>query len=133
MQQPDSPAASQELPRGLVLLVDDDVMVLRALARLLKDLPAEVHQRANAAEALALIESGLAPEVVISDNALGRGMSGLQLLASVHRCRPGAWLALHTGDATVSFQLEPGAVLTVFAKPVPTDTLRRFVAMGLGR
>ena len=67
-----------------ILAVDDDEGVTRALERLFsrRGLPTAV--ASSAEEALALLEGGLAPAVVVSDQRMG-GMDGVDFLAVVRR------------------------------------------------
>lgn len=73
---PHAPATLQTRPR--VLLVDDETLVLRSVARLLRD-EAEVEGVASGDEALALLESGAHFDAVVTDLMMP-GMTGAELL-----------------------------------------------------
>ena len=51
----------------ILLLVDDDATVRRAMRRLLSSLDVEIREAINGLNALELIRSGLAPAVILSD------------------------------------------------------------------
>ncbi len=64
-----------------VLVVEDDAKVRKMLAAHLSRGGYAVDQASSAEEALALIESGLMPSMVISDIRLCEGMTGVELVA----------------------------------------------------
>ena len=85
--------------RGLVLLVDDEPLMLRALRRILQ---ADGHQLALAEDAAAAETTLLNPdlEVVLLDLVM-RGVSGLELLDRIKRDRPDVEVVVMTGHASV--------------------------------
>ncbi len=83
----------RELPR--VLLVDDEPLLLRALARMLRNAPLRVVSANTAEEALELLEA-MSYAVVVSDLSLP-GMDGLELLGLVRERWPAAGRLLLTG------------------------------------
>lgn len=69
-----------------VLLVDDDAFIRDSLADLLADVGWCVTGAASAEEALLVAGASGAPDVLITDVLLGRGMNGLALItAARHR------------------------------------------------
>ncbi len=120
----ESPAA----PEAVVLCVDDDDHVLRALVRCLSGLPVRIHAASSALAALEWLRAGGRPAVVITDFRMPPGPTGLGLLEAVARVAPQARCALHTAEA----ELGPvGELVTVFTKPSEPDALRRFVREAL--
>lgn len=100
-----------------ILLVDDELGVLRALTRLFKGLGHEVASAVDGAAALALLDD-FEPDAVISDYRMP-GMNGAELLAVVARRYPGARRVLLSGytDARGPFDA------TFVSKPYDRDQL----------
>lgn len=77
-----SPPASVESPfsgsKGKILLVDDDVLVRSGTREMALDLGYEIIELDDADKALALIEEGLKPDIVITDHIMP-GMTGAEL------------------------------------------------------
>jgi DNA-binding NtrC family response regulator len=112
----------------VVLVVDDDAHVLRAVERTLRHACSRVFVAFSVEEALHLVDSE-APSLVISDYELGPGLDGLSFLMKVKEILPGAICVLHTGTTAVPV-LEAG--VTLLPKGSPTEDLLRLVA-GLRR
>jgi DNA-binding NtrC family response regulator len=106
-----------------VLLVDDDVELLHAVARNLNHLPVRLETRGSAEDALAWLEQGGAPAMIIANQWRG-GMTGQSLLEWVRVHRPGVSCVLHTGDAGQ----RGGADVVVIVKPTQPGILRNLVA-----
>jgi CheY-like chemotaxis protein len=89
----------------------------------------EVVEAGSPAEALAALESGLEPDIVISDYHLGASLDGLQLVAQI-RERLGAMLpaAILTGD-TKGFARQSSGLdyCHIFHKPVDAQQLGDYV------
>ncbi len=69
-----------------VLLVDDDPLIRDCLVELLTDIGWLVTGAANAEQALVVADASGAPDVLITDALLGRGMNGSALItAARHR------------------------------------------------
>ncbi|GGK49643.1 MASE1 domain-containing protein [Salinarimonas ramus] len=106
-----------------VLVVDDDALVLMGAATMVEDLGHVPIEAGSAADALALIDGGLAVDVVITDQAMP-GMTGLQLAQAVRARRPDLPLVLATGYA----ELPEGTDASVDArlsKPFGQEELSR--------
>jgi CheY-like chemotaxis protein len=73
-------------PRGRVLIVDDDALVARALARILSP-PHDVQVVQSGEAAVALIDGGAEFDVVLCDVMMPR-MTGIELYARVERSAP---------------------------------------------
>ncbi len=96
MSSPHDPAALASLVRTLdalkedvrvALVVDDEPLLLKSTTRVLKSLGWAAHTAASGPEALALLEQGLRPDVVLTDQRMP-GMTGVQLLSAVKQRHP---------------------------------------------
>ena len=89
-----------EAPRGSgrVLLVDDEPLVLQGTAAMVEDLGYAVVTAGSGPAALALLEAGEAPDVLMTDHAMP-GMTGAALAERVAALRPGLPVILATGHA----------------------------------
>ncbi len=121
MDRPTQPApdAPPSAPAGeRVLLVDDDELVLKALARILEEAGFEPRCYQRPDEALAAIEAE-APAVVISDYTMPE-MNGAAFLKAVRARYPGAVRILCTAaeDFRVALQaVNAGEVFRIISKP----------------
>lgn len=79
-----------------ILVVDDDPLVLTNTAAVLEDLSHRVHCAASGEEALSLLRSGLAVDVLVTDEAMP-GMTGTQLASIAQQERPGVPVLLVSG------------------------------------
>jgi PAS domain S-box-containing protein len=73
--------------RGLALLVDDEDLVRASTADMLAELGYEVEEAASAEAALALVNEGLRPDLLVTDHLMP-GMTGVDLIRAVHEMRP---------------------------------------------
>ncbi len=114
-----------------ILFVDDEKNILRSLQRLFFDAgDYEIHTAESGPEALALLEQGLRPAVVVSDQRMP-GMSGAELLAEVRRRCPEAVRIILTGYADIDAAIEAinvGAVFRYIAKPWDDAEFRQAIA-----
>ena len=110
-----------------VLLVDDDVNVLEAVEANLQALPVRVETRGSAEEALAWLQGGGNPTMIISNQWM-LGMTGQGLFEWVNRYLPAVRCVLHTGDAT---QRTNGNVVVII-KPTAPGILQNMVAAVCG-
>lgn len=113
-------------PRMDVLLVEDDVLVRECLGEVLGDAGWRVSEAAGATEALDRMATNGMPGVLVTDMALGRGMSGLGLIAAVHLRWPEAGAVLISGTDMAEPTLDPGDCF--LRKPFDVDTLTRAVS-----
>lgn len=81
-----------------VLVVDDEACVRDVVAGLLRDAGYEVEAAADASAAVAIVER-TEVDAVLTDVGLP-GVSGLDLLATLRRCRPALPVLVMTGDPT---------------------------------
>jgi CheY-like chemotaxis protein len=109
-----------------VVLVDDEVMVRDTLATALEDAGYAVIVAACGADALDLLGTHDAVDVLVSDLSMP-GMDGLTLIREAQRLRPGLPAVLLTGYAGHGAQLAVGGALhtsfTLVRKPVAAAQL----------
>lgn len=123
----EKPSSAAVTPLGrepVVLLVDDDPAIVDATTMLLELAGVQVHSALNGDDALAHIESGVRPDIVVSDYRLP-GYTGIEL---IRRVRDAAGddipTVLVTGDTSAEEIREAHlANCTVLHKPVDTDQL----------
>jgi CheY-like chemotaxis protein len=72
--------------RGIALLVDDEDLVRASTADMLAELGYEVEEAASAEAALALVDEGLIPDLLVTDHLMP-GMTGVDLIQAVHERR----------------------------------------------
>ncbi|MEI7743375.1 MAG: PAS domain S-box protein, partial [Chloroflexota bacterium] len=122
------PAAETAPPpvvgRETILLVDDEPGVLAVTARLLRELGYTVLEASDPAAALAIAESGVAPDLLLTDIVMP-GMNGRELAARLTDRHPDLPVLFMSGyDPETVFGdglLEPG--LPLLSKPVDRETL----------
>jgi CheY-like chemotaxis protein len=109
-----------------MLVLDDEPMMTRAVARMHKPAGHEVGVASSGEEALdRLVEQTY--DVVISDIRMGAGMNGWELADAVKRRWPGVRFLLATGWGAAIDPSEASArgVEAILSKPYhPTDLLR---------
>ncbi len=106
------------MPEHTVLLVDDEVNILKALQRLLRDEPIEVLTASRSDEALALLQEHTT-HVVISDQRMP-DMSGVDLLSAVRQRHPEVVRLMLTGNTEIDFAVEAinqGEIYRLITKP----------------
>jgi DNA-binding response OmpR family regulator len=122
------------VPGGQILVVDDDPIVLRSLARVLQSEGYQVASCANGAAALAWLATAT-PDVILLDLMLP-GMSGRQFLAELHDRlgRTDIPVLVMTGMRGIDpkLGLSMGAS-DVIEKPFETDELLNKIALALFR
>ncbi len=91
----DEPPQRTAMP-ATILLVDDDLLIAASTQALLEDLGHRVVEAHSGKEALDLYESGLKPDLVITDHAMP-GMSGTDLAATLRSRDPALPILLATG------------------------------------
>jgi PAS domain S-box-containing protein len=82
-----------------MLLVDDDPAVRVVLAAMLAEQGHAVTEAADATAALALFDTNIAADVLVTDLTMPGDMDGLALVLEARRRRPGLPAVLITGDA----------------------------------
>jgi DNA-binding NtrC family response regulator len=116
-----------------VLVVEDEALVREIVAEGLSDDGLAVADAATAEQALALAETAGAPDVVVTDVELGRGMDGLALAGEVHRRWPGAGVVIMTGNPAAMNGHALGEQERFLAKPFGNGRLVSAVRELMGR
>ncbi len=83
---PEAGGGGQPLAERVVLLVEDLADSLNLMAQVLELAGAEVHEALSAEDALAQLDEGLRPDLIVSDIGMP-GMNGYELMEAV-RARP---------------------------------------------
>jgi CheY-like chemotaxis protein len=119
-----------------VLCIDDDAISLDALCRLLRDWGCHAHMASSAGQAVALAKaqaqaqasaSGGGVDVILCDQDLGRGDSGIELIARLRGVLGELPAVLITADAAIlaaERSGDAGIELPILAKPVRYEDLK---------
>ena len=112
-----SSADGYDLPRGRVLVVEDEPMIRMLLELGLQEVGLDVCSAANGAEALSLLEKA-SFDVLLLDYLMP-GITGLEVSAQARRSNPNLPIALISGSAALLTEDEIAAagVTRTFAKP----------------
>jgi EAL domain-containing protein (putative c-di-GMP-specific phosphodiesterase class I) len=110
-----------------IVLVDDEPVLLRTLARLLRDCAATIECFSSAAEAVERVQRG-GVEVVISDVSMP-GMNGIELLRRIREYDADLPVVLITGDPAGAGSARAGecGAFKEVLKPVDNQELRATV------
>jgi CheY-like chemotaxis protein len=84
--------------QGKVLLVEDEDAVRTSTADMLQELGFEIVEAASAEEAMRLLNSGLAPKLIITDHLMP-GMHGSELADHVQSAHPDVRVLIISGYA----------------------------------
>jgi PAS domain S-box-containing protein len=95
-----APPAVSAARSGAALLVDDEEYIRVITADMLTDLGFQVHEAACADDALAALDSGLAPDLLITDHLMP-GMTGVELAYAVRARHPATKILIVSGFAEV--------------------------------
>jgi PAS domain S-box-containing protein len=105
-----SPSASSETPQKLrIIAVDDDPLVLMNTVAMLEDLGHSVIEARSGSEALEVVRSGRAVDLVITDHAMPQ-MTGAELAQVLQRERPDLPVVMATGYAELPAALPRGVI-----------------------
>lgn len=118
-----APVTESQLSNGggaVVLVVDDEAPLRRAMARLLTRHGYKVIQAEDGRAALAVMRSAEVISVVLLDQAMPSGM-GATFVPEMRSLRPGLPILFHTGHDVI--EEHRALVDDVLLKPVPTDVL----------
>jgi response regulator RpfG family c-di-GMP phosphodiesterase len=108
-----------------VLFVDDEVNILKALQRLLRNEPMKVLTASRPQEAIELLESTPA-QVMVSDQRMPE-MSGVDLLSTIRERHPDMVRMMLTGYTEMNIAVEAinrGEIYRLITKPWNDDELR---------
>lgn len=114
--------------RGLkVMLVEDHEDVREAAVLLLQEAGCVVCSAGNAAEAMALLQQGHTPDVLLSDIVMPGPIDGVTLAREVRRMLPGVQVVLATGYSAAADKARADG-FTVLQKPYETAYLVELLA-----
>jgi CheY-like chemotaxis protein len=105
-----------------VLLVEDDPLILESTADLLSGNGCDVLRACSAAEAMALLEAGPVPPVVVTDISLADGSSGLDLARTIAERWPSTRVLIVSGACRPARGDYPEGAL-FFTKPYASGAL----------
>jgi CheY-like chemotaxis protein len=120
-----SPSEGEATARGRVLLVDDEAMVVRVIARLLSRAGFDVTVFTDSREALRAIESDpRAFDVMVTDMTMP-GMSGIELARGAAAVGAPMPVVLLSGwiDAEAERAARAAGIARVLSKPIQVATL----------
>jgi CheY-like chemotaxis protein len=109
-----------------ILLVEDDPIVLDSTACLLADGGCDVRRASSAEEAIACLEEGPPPAVLVTDIAFESGPSGLDLVRTVAQRWPDVRLLIVSGSERPAREDYPERAL-FFTKPYAGGALLAMV------
>jgi PAS domain S-box-containing protein len=95
----ESSAAEPRGGSGVVLVVEDDKQVRAISVEMLSSLGYRVHIACDGHEALAILQSAEAVDLLFTDIVMPNGMSGVELARQACRIKPGLAVLLTTGHA----------------------------------
>ena len=123
-------SVAQTLQVERVLIVEDNIALLKAIARHVASWGAEAFEARTCAEASELLAHG--PDVLISDIRLPDG-SGFEVLEEASRTRPKPLLVAISGEASTeeAFRLGQIGVRAYLEKPLSLAALTEAVSMAL--
>jgi len=123
LARPPIPSPSRALT---VLLVDDDELIQSAVQGILEALGHTAITASGGEQALAMIEAGLQPEVVILDMNMP-GLDGAATLPRLRELRPALPILLATGrvDQTATSLVEAHSGVLLLSKPFGFDDLQQ--------
>lgn len=117
-------------PTPLVLVINDDAPLRRALGRLLHGLGLDVHEIDSAA-APTWIEEHPDVAALVADQEVDAGASGAELLAEVQHRLPGVAAFLLVAGRYLVLEIPSRGFITVVRKPFSPSRLRRAVELAV--
>jgi CheY-like chemotaxis protein len=110
--------AAAPLPTShVVLVVEDDVLIRLMIADQLRERGFGVIEASNADEAIILLQSQVAVNLVVTDVRMPGSMDGIALARLVRETRPELKLVVTSGNSAG----DPGAADAFFRKPYDLD------------
>src|SRR5947209_17078559 len=86
-----------QLPPQTILFVEDEALIRMDMAEFLRECGYRVHEAANAAEALEVLQAKFAIDLVFTDINLPGGKTGLEIAEWISSHRPGVRTLITTG------------------------------------
>ncbi len=115
-----------------ILVVEDEVLIRAAVSEFLRGCGYSVLEAGHAREAMAILGSGAAVDLVFTDICMPGEMDGIALGRWIDSTRPGLPVFLTSGDPHCRKAAEDFAIGgTFFAKPYDLDELSRRIASAL--
>ncbi|MGE5505232.1 MAG: ATP-binding protein [Actinomycetota bacterium] len=109
-----------------VLVVDDEAAILEGMRVILEAAGHRVETAVSADEAVARVDGGFAPDVVVTDYRLPSGRNGAEVICRVREaCRRPVPCIVLTGDTAIVAAGLPST--TLMHKPVDPDALQRAI------
>ena len=112
-------------PLPSILVVEDEMLIRSVVSMYLRDCGFQVVEAGNADEAVRVLESGLAVDLVFSDVNMPGSMNGFGLAEWLHHQRPGLHLILTSGSRQKMDDL--GKHRPLLAKPYDHAELERLI------
>jgi CheY-like chemotaxis protein len=109
-------------PASAVLLVEDDPLLLEFTAEMLADNGLDVIRATSSGEAMAILEGGRVPSILVTDINLDGESSGLELARSVAERWPEVKLLIVSGECRPGQDLYPEQAV-FFTKPYADGAL----------
>ncbi|MEO7026575.1 MAG: response regulator, partial [Caulobacteraceae bacterium] len=127
----EAPVVEADLPRpATILVVDDDALIAMSTVDMLEDLGHTVLEAHSGSEALEVLRSGTAIDLMMTDQAMP-GMTGVELARIVRGERPDLPILLATGYAELPSEAEID--LPRLAKPYQQAQLRKEIDRLIGQ
>lgn len=105
------------MPRPIVLLVEDEFLIRFVLNEALSEQGFDVIEAADGAEALAALQGGPAPALLVTDMLLPGGLNGADVARAARLAAPGLPAIFMTGDPDSALRAGAGPQDAVIAKP----------------
>lgn len=119
--------------RGRVLIVEDDLSVLKITIRIIEDAGMEVLQARDGSEGLRVIESGVDLDLLLTD-AVMPNMNGLELIQAARHVRPGLPVIVCSGYAADDLHRDPmGLDVDFLEKPYSAKGLVELLGQHLSQ
>jgi CheY-like chemotaxis protein len=119
-----------QAPPATILFVEDEVLIRMDMAEFLRTCGYRVHEAGNAAEALDVLQSKFAMDVVVTDVDIPGEMDGQALAKWVRENRPGVGVILASGVARDIDVAEFGSFI---GKPYTGRALLELVKQALAK
>ncbi|TCS39320.1 C4-dicarboxylate-specific signal transduction histidine kinase [Paucimonas lemoignei] len=120
LAEPTAPTTALSAGSGTVLFVEDDALVRETITDLMHQAGYKVIGANNAGEALAILESGVAVDIVFSDIVMPGSISGIELARTIQQRFASTDIILATGYSEKEIDISGVQIL---AKPYEADEL----------